>query len=253
MVKQGVHSFSTNRCTCIQCEWIKGGICYVVLQQYCQCPANATPTCCLRDWRLVFSGSRLTTLTESRYGPTEGEAALAVAWGLNNAKIFVLACKDLIVIKDHKPLLNIFNHRDLSTITSPKKFKLKGKTLQYRFTNQYSLGKWQKAADAVSRNPTHSKIASIFTITTMASGPSAESINDADSIENTLNAICDISLADINNTNIDLSDQPHCITYPMLVNECHSVTISTPCNNCPDWLSKRKTPNSSQYLEILGS
>ena len=167
--------------------------------------------------------------------------------------MFVLGCKDLIVIKDHKPLLNIFNYRDLSTIANPRKFKLKGKTLQYRFTNQYCLGKWHKAADAVSRNPTHSKIASIFTITTMASGPSAESISDADSNENTLNAICDISLADINNTNIDLSDQPHCITYPMLVNEFHSVTISTPCNNCPDWLSKHKTPKSSQYLEVLGS
>ena len=87
----------------------------------------------------------------------------------------------------------------------------------------------------------------------MAWGPSAESISDADSIVNTLNAIYDISLADINDTNIDLSDQPHCITYPMLVNECHSVTISTPCNNCPDLLSKHKKPNSSQYLEILES
>lgn len=226
MVKQGVHSFSTNRRTCVQCDWSKGGICYVVLQKCCQCPANTTPTCCPGDWRLIFAGSRLTTLTESRHGPTEGEAALAVAWDLNNAKMFVLACKDLVVIKDHKPLLNLFNHKDVSTTTNPRKFKLKGKTLQYRFTNQYCLGKWHKAADAVSRNPTHSKIASMFTITTMTSGPSAESISDADSIENTLNAICDISLADINNTNIDLSDQPHCITYPMLVNECHSVTIS---------------------------
>ena len=35
--------------------------------------------------------------TQSRYAPTEGEA-LAVAWGLNNAKMFVLGCKDLSVI-----------------------------------------------------------------------------------------------------------------------------------------------------------
>ena len=65
----------------------------------------------------MFAGSRFTTPTESRYAPTEGEA-LAVSWGLNNAKMFVLGCKDLILIADHKPLLNIFNHSDLSTITN---------------------------------------------------------------------------------------------------------------------------------------
>ena len=80
----------------------------------------------------------------------------------------------------------------------------------------------------------------------MAPGPSTKNISDADTIENTLNAFCDISLADINNTNINLSDQPHCITYPMLVNECQSVTISSPYNNCQDWLPKHKTPNPSQ-------
>ena len=140
MVKQGVHSVSTNRRTCIQRDWSKGGIGYVVFQQYCQCPANTAPTCCPAGRRLVFGGSRFTTLTESCYGPTEGEA-LAVAWGLNNANMFVLGCKDVIVIKGHKPLLNVFNHRDLSTITNSRKFKIKEKTLQYRFTYRYCLGK----------------------------------------------------------------------------------------------------------------
>ena len=53
----------------------------------------------------------------------------------------------------------------------------------------------------------------------MATEPSAENIFDADTIENTLNAI---SLADINYININSSDQQQCITYPMLVNECQS-------------------------------
>ena len=97
----------------------------------------------------MFVGSRFTTPTESRYAPTEGEA-LIVSWGLNNAKMFVLGCKDLIVITDRKPLLSIFNHRNLSTITNPELFKLKEKTLQYHFTIQYCPGKWHKAADAVS-------------------------------------------------------------------------------------------------------
>ena len=56
----------------------------------------------------------------------------------------------------------------------------------------------------------------------MATEPSEENISDIDAMEDALNAICDISLADINNTNINSSDQPHCITYPMLVNECLS-------------------------------
>ena len=98
------------------------------------------PTCYPEGWHLVFAGSRFTTPAERRYAPTEGEA-LAVSWGLNNAKMFVLGCMDLIVITDHKPLLNIFNHRDLSTITNLQLFKLNEKTLQYCFTIQYCPGK----------------------------------------------------------------------------------------------------------------
>ena len=56
----------------------------------------------------------------------------------------------------------------------------------------------------------------------MATEPSVENISDTDTTEDTLNATCDISLPGINNTNINSSDQPHCITYPMLVNECQS-------------------------------
>ena len=129
MVKQCIHSFDTNRHTCIQCDWSKDGIDYVVLQQHCQYPTNTAPTCCPDGWRLVFAGSRFTTLTASCYAPTEGEV-LAIAWSLNNAKMFVLGCKDLIFITDHKTLLNNFNHRELSAITNPRILKLKQKTLQ---------------------------------------------------------------------------------------------------------------------------
>ena len=129
MLQQEINSFDTTWHTCIQCDWSKDGIGYVVLQQYCQCPTAIAPTCCPEGWHLVFAGSRFTSPTESCYAPAEGEA-LAVSWGLNNARMFVLGCKDLIVITDHKPLLKIFNHSDLSTITNPQLFKLKEKTLQ---------------------------------------------------------------------------------------------------------------------------
>ena len=55
-------------------------------------------------------------------------------------------------------------------------------------------------------------------MTKMATEPSVENIRNADSTVDTLNAICAISLADINNTNINSSDHFHCTTYPMLVN-----------------------------------
>ena len=64
MVKQGIHSFDTNRHTCIQCDWSKDGIGYVVLQQYCQCPTNTALTCFPDGWHLVFAGSRFTMHTE---------------------------------------------------------------------------------------------------------------------------------------------------------------------------------------------
>ena len=67
--------------------------------------------------------------------------------------MFLLGCQDLIIIIDHKPLLSIFNNRDLGTIMNPQILKLKEKTLLYSFTIQYCLGKWPKAADVVSRNP----------------------------------------------------------------------------------------------------
>ena len=106
-VEQGIQTFDTKRQTCIKCDWSKDGIGYVVLQQYCQCGTASAPTCCPNEWQLTFAESRFTTPTEKQYSPTEGEA-LAVAWGLNSAKMFVLCCQDLIVITDHKPLLSIF-------------------------------------------------------------------------------------------------------------------------------------------------
>ena len=106
------------------------------LEQIWQCSTASAPTCCPNGWQLTIAGSILTTPTEKRYSPTEGEA-LAVAWGLNSAKMFVLRCQDLIVITDHKPLLSIFNNRDLGTITNLQILKLKKKTLQYSFKIQY--------------------------------------------------------------------------------------------------------------------
>ena len=65
-----------------------------------------TSSCCPNGWRLTFAGSRFKTPTVKQYPPTEGEA-LAVAWSLNSAKMFVLACQDLIVTGSQTFAINI--------------------------------------------------------------------------------------------------------------------------------------------------
>ena len=99
-----------NRKTCLQTDWSKTGVGYLLLQKYCECPDENTPVYCTNGQKLVFAGSRFTNPTESQYSPTERDA-LAFACSLENARMFVLGCKDLTIATDHKPLLGIFNNR----------------------------------------------------------------------------------------------------------------------------------------------
>ena len=117
---------------------------------------------------LVYAGSRFTTPTEAGYSPTEGES-LAVVWGLDNARMFVLGCRDLIVSTDHKPLLGFFNDRDLSSIPNDHISSLKEKTFRYQFSIQFCPGKWHRGPDAVSRNPSVSIVSLISIIRQPAS------------------------------------------------------------------------------------
>jgi len=82
-VQDGIRSFNYHRTTCLQTNWSKDGIGYLLLQKYCSCDNGTAQICCNDGWKLA--DSRLTTETESRYSPTEGEA-LAVAWSLEHAK-----------------------------------------------------------------------------------------------------------------------------------------------------------------------
>ena len=62
------------------------------------------------------------------------------------------------MLVDHKPLLGIFNDRDLGSITNPRLQNLKESTLGWNFTIKYNPGKWHKGPDAVSRNPSVSNM-----------------------------------------------------------------------------------------------
>ena len=96
--------------------------------------------------------SRYLTDTESRYSPVEGES-LALAYGLEKCKHFVLGCKELIVAVDHKPLCGLFNNRSLDCIPNSRLRNLKEKTLSYRFQIVHIQGVKNKVADALSRYP----------------------------------------------------------------------------------------------------
>ena len=152
-VETGVRQFSIKRATCLQTDFCKEGIGYLLLQKFCNCPVDKAPLCCSDGWQLVFAGSRFTKGAEARYAPTEG-AALAVAWSLNHAHIFTKGCPNLIISTDHKPLLGILNDRPMEEIKNPRILRLKESTLQFKFSLKYNQGKWHRAPDALSRNPT---------------------------------------------------------------------------------------------------
>ncbi|XP_076043625.1 uncharacterized protein LOC143026741 [Oratosquilla oratoria] len=133
-------------------DWCKDGIGFVVMQQYCSCPPATAPHCCKGGWRLALCGSRHLTPAESGYAPVEGEA-LAVAWCLRKARLFLLGCPNLVIATDHRPLVRLFGDKALKDITNPRLFRLKKQTLQYRFTMRFLPGKHNVAANFLSRYP----------------------------------------------------------------------------------------------------
>ena len=107
--------------------------------------------CCPGGWWIALAGSRFLTPAEQRYAAIEGEA-LAVAWGLNQARYFTQGCDNLVV----KPLVKIFGDRTLDEITNSRLFRLKQRTLPWRFDIKHLPGKTNHAADATSRHPSPS-------------------------------------------------------------------------------------------------
>ena len=111
----------------------QSGIGYLLLQQHCNCNLEKAPICCKDGWKLIYAGSQFTHNTESRYASTEGEA-IAVAWSLEHSK-FTLGCNNLIISTDHRPLLGIFNNKELNSINNPRLCNLKLRN--FKFNMQY--------------------------------------------------------------------------------------------------------------------
>ena len=131
----------------------KKGMGFHLLQKHCSCTTDRAPVCYPDGWHLIFAGSRFCIHAERRYAPFKGEAA-AIAWALQKCRLFVMGYPNLIVVTDHESLKELFGERDLSKIQNPRLFRLKEKTLRYRFTIQHCTEKWNSGSDAVSRNPT---------------------------------------------------------------------------------------------------
>ena len=155
LIKDGVKTYQKDRVTCLATDYSKQGIGYTLSQKYCNCPKPWTPMCGKDHWRLTLAGSRFTKPAESRYAPIEGEA-LAVAYGLQQCRTFIMGAPNLVVAVDHKPLLGILNDRSLGTIENPRVQRLKEKTLMYTFDIVHVEGKKHCAPDATSRYPTSS-------------------------------------------------------------------------------------------------
>jgi hypothetical protein len=50
-----------------------------------------------------------------------------------------MGCNDLKIIVDHKPLTKLFGDRRLDEINNPRLFRLKQRTLMWRFTIEFNL------------------------------------------------------------------------------------------------------------------
>ena len=79
-----------------------------------------------------------------------------MAWGLEQTRYFTQGCDNLVIVTDHKPLIKIFGDRTLDEITNSRLFRLKQRTLPWRFEIRHLPGKSNHAADATSRHPSQS-------------------------------------------------------------------------------------------------
>ena len=150
-IKKGVKIYEKDRRTCLATDWSKTGIGAWLLQQVCKCDSSK-PFCCPTGWQVTMFASRYLSEAETRYSPVEGEL-LAVVFGLEKCKHFVLGCTDLLIAVDHKPLIGLLTTRNLEDIPNARLLNLKEKTLRYRFKIVHVEGVRNKVADCLSRNP----------------------------------------------------------------------------------------------------
>ena len=133
------------------------------------------PSGLLFQWMASNSRSRFLSSAEQRYAPIDGET-LAVAWGLEQTKYFTQGGDNLVVVTDHKPLTKIFGDQTLDEISNTRLFRLKQRTLMWRFDIAHLPGSTNIAADAASRHPATSEF---FATISGADRDSIDSLKEA--------------------------------------------------------------------------
>ena len=132
-------------------DWSKWGIGHILTQKHCRC-LKEDPGCCKVGWKCVAFASRFCHPAEKNYSPGEGEA-LSAASGLTKFRHFVMGCKKLVLVVDHKPLVKLLGDRYLDEIPNMRLLRLKEKTLPFRFRVIHRPGLMHKVADYASRYP----------------------------------------------------------------------------------------------------
>ena len=99
-IEEGVKTFEMNWAACLSTDYSKTGIGYFLFQKHCRCPTESDPNCGENHQKIILAGFRFTQDAESRYSPIEGEA-LALIYGLESCRMFILGCPDLLWITNH--------------------------------------------------------------------------------------------------------------------------------------------------------
>ena len=120
------------------------------MQQDCQCTPGKGTNCGLGHWRLVMAGSRFLKDAEMRYAPLD-EELLAIVFGMEQWRMFLLGCPSFYVATDHHPLLPILGDKALDQIKSPRLRSMKKKTLRFNFKAIHVPGSLNLGPDAASR------------------------------------------------------------------------------------------------------
>ena len=245
-ITEGVKLFDPQLPTCLATDFSGKGVGFLLLQKTCIC-ISRLPNCCPEGWRVCLVGSRFLHDAENRYAPVEGEC-LAVVYGLQKCKYFLLGCTNLIVATDHKPLINILNDRSLADIDNRRLRNLKEKTLCFQFDIAHVPGRKHVGPDAASRYPVgppvklqlpdeHTEADFSTTEVRHCILDNLASIEPTDRDDSTLTAALECSITDLTNIHSH--------------NCCVCTTAATSSHNVVSWQHIRMATEEDKEMQDL--
>ena len=101
--------------------------------------------------RLITCGSRFLSPAEKNYAVVELEC-LAITWAVLKCRLYLIG-KSFEILTDHKPLLGIFNGKNIDAINNTRIQRMISKLLGFTFDVKWVPGKNHAIADALSRQP----------------------------------------------------------------------------------------------------